>query len=66
MYHALGYSTIAYLQAMMTFEPVRISSLVLIPIRLNNIINSNEDKTGILPSRNSRETKTSFRNWGVK
>ena len=29
MYHALGYSTIMYLQAMMTFEPVRISWLFI-------------------------------------
>ena len=29
MYHALGYSTIMYLQAMMTFEPVSTTSLII-------------------------------------
>jgi len=28
MYHALGYATIMYLQAAMTFEPVRLPSLL--------------------------------------
>jgi len=34
MYHALGYSTISYLQAMMTFEPVCTNDLQIVKYRM--------------------------------